>query len=141
MSDQAERQPSHSGSETRRRGALVGFRATVAELAEIDAQAERAGLTRSSYARAQLLAAPKMRAQRRPNIDRVLLAQAVSWLGRAAGSLYQIARHLNFGHVEAAADVSAALAEVRGAISAIMAVTGQRPREAEGTDAKEREAA
>jgi hypothetical protein len=86
-----------SGSEKRRRGVPVGFRATEGELAEIDALAERAGLTRSSFARASMLAAPEMPATRRPPVEREVLAAILAQLGKCGSNLNQIARQLNSG--------------------------------------------
>jgi predicted DNA binding CopG/RHH family protein len=40
-----------SGSETRQKGAFIGFRAAKEELEAIDTAADRAGLTRSAYIR------------------------------------------------------------------------------------------
>jgi hypothetical protein len=113
-----------SGSETRRRGDIIPFRATPAERAELEAGAERAGLTLGSYIRGRLFAAPETRARRRPTIERELATQAVALLGRCSGSLYQIARRLNFGDVEYADQVPAALAEVKHAVAVVLAAAG-----------------
>jgi hypothetical protein len=127
MMDEPER-GKRSGSGTRKRGSIIGFRALDAERAEIDEAAERVGLTRSSYVRACTLKAPKTRAMPRPSIERELMSQAVAFLGRATGNLHQIAKHLNFGNVEYAADAPAAIAECRAAVAMVMKAAGRTPR-------------
>jgi len=113
-----------SGSETRRRSSIIGFRATDAERAEIEAAAERAGLTVSSYARATMLSAPQTRATRRPTIERQVLAQILAQLGRIGGNVHQIAKALNFRE-PVMADIPAVLAEVKAAGAAIMHALGR----------------
>jgi hypothetical protein len=113
-----------SGSETRQRGGIIGFRATAAERAEIEAAAERSGLTPSSYIRATVLAAPQTRSRRRPSIEREALAQLLAQLGRISGNVYQISRSLNFRD-PVAADIPSVLAEVKAAGAAIMHALGR----------------
>jgi uncharacterized protein (DUF1778 family) len=117
-----------SGSATRKRRDRIDFRVSEAERDALEAAAERVALSLGSYIRACTLAAPQTRAQRRPTIERELMAKAVAMLGRAIGSLHQIAKHLNFGDVEYAADIPAAVAEARAAIAATMAAAGRTPR-------------
>jgi hypothetical protein len=123
-----KKRASRSGSEKRRRGGFFILRGTEGEIGRIKEAADRAGLTVSSYARSRMLAAPETRARHRPTIERALMAQAVALLGRAIGNLHQIARQLNFGNVEYADDLSAAVAEARSAIAATMAAAGRTPR-------------
>ena len=54
---------SRSGSNTRQRAEPITFRANAAERALIEEAADRAGLTVSSYVRAQSLARPVTRAR------------------------------------------------------------------------------
>jgi hypothetical protein len=118
-----------SGSEARQRGAIIGFRATPAERAEIEAAAERAGLSLGSYIRASVLAAPETRATRRPTIERELMAQATAQLGRISGNLHQIAKRLNFGDIEFARDIPEAVEQLRQAIALLMQAAGRQPRD------------
>lgn len=86
-----------SGSENRQAHVFIGFRATADDLAEIDAGAERTGLTRSAYVRARSVAAPKTKATRRPSTTTVTLARILGQLGKTGSNLNQIAHHLNAG--------------------------------------------
>ena len=54
-----------SGSEKRKRGPIIGFRATEEERAKIEGAADRAGLTVGSYVRSRSLKTPTTRAARR----------------------------------------------------------------------------
>jgi len=121
-------QPSRSGSETRQRHSIIGFRATPDERAELEKAADNAGLSLSSYIRACVLQAPQTRARRRPPVNQAMLAQALATLGRAGGNLYQVSKRLNFGE-PAAADVPGVLAEIRAAGAAIMEALGRVPRD------------
>jgi len=118
---------SRSGSETRKRGSIVAFRATAAERAELDAAADRAGLTLGSYIRMTLLVAPQTRTTRRPQVERVLLAQLLGQLGRIGGNVHQISKALNFRE-PVTQDIPAVLAEVKAAGAAIMHALGREPR-------------
>lgn len=124
--DEKRRRP--SGSKTRQRGGMVSFRASEAERAALAAKAETAGVSLGAYIRTSTLAAPVTRGRRRPSIDRELLARAVAQLGRIGGSLQQIAKRLNFGQPEYAADIPAALEEFRQAVAVLMQAAGRVPR-------------
>jgi hypothetical protein len=113
-----------SGSETRQRGGIIGFRATPAERAEIEAAAERSGLTIGSYIRAVVLSAHETRSKRRPTIERQALAQLLAQLGRVSGNVYQISKALNFQE-PVDADIPSVLAEVKAVGAAIMHALGR----------------
>ena len=113
-----------SGSETRQRSGIIGFRATAAERAELEAAAERSGLTLGSYIRAKALSAPQTRSRRRPTIEREILAQLLALLGRISGNVYQISRSLNFGET-VTADIPSVMTEVKAAGAAIMRALGR----------------
>jgi hypothetical protein len=132
---------SRSGSETRQRGLMVSIRVTAAELAELEGGAERAGLTVASYIRGRLLTAPETRARRRPTIERELAAQAVALMGRCSGSLHQIAKRLNFGDVEYADQVPAALAELKKAVAVVLSAAGYEGDGKAAPDGRQGEAA
>src|SRR5262249_49302668 len=84
-----------SGSETRKRGPIIGFRATHDELKEIQASADRAGLTVGSYVRSRALERPTTRAMRRPPVQTAQLAQLLGLLGAAGGNLQRLAQSVN----------------------------------------------
>jgi hypothetical protein len=117
-------QTTRSGSETRQRTGIIGFRATATERAELEAAAERSGLTLGSYIRAKVLAAPQTRSRRRPTIEREALAQLLALLGRISGNVYQISRSLNFGET-VTEDIPSVMAEVKAAGAAIMHALGR----------------
>ena len=71
---------SRSGSETRKRGPKINFRVTDAEQAQVQANADRVGLTVGSYARSRTLKQPTTRAVRRPPVATAQLSQLLaSW--------------------------------------------------------------
>ena len=121
-------QTTRSGSETRQRSDIIGFRATAAERAELEAAAERSGLTLGSYIRAKTLATPQTRSRRRPTIEREVLAQLLALLGRISGNVYQISRSLNFGET-VTADIPSVMTEVKAAGAAIMRALGREPHD------------
>jgi len=87
----------HSGSETRQRGSIVPFRVNASERADLEAAADRAGLSLGSYIRARVLTAPTTRATRTPPVNKVALAKLLGEIGRIGGNVNQIARQLNSG--------------------------------------------
>jgi hypothetical protein len=58
-----------SGSEKRKRAPILGFRATDEQPAQIEAAAQKAGLTVGLYVRSRALAKPTTRAVRRPPVE------------------------------------------------------------------------
>lgn len=88
-----------------------------------------------------MLTAPQTRARRRPTIERELAAQAVALLGRCSGSLYQIAKRLNFGDVEYADQVPAALAELKKAVAVVLSAAGYEGDGKAAPDGRQGEAA
>lgn len=112
-----------SGSEKRQKGAVITFRATAAELEEIDCATAKAGLSsRSEYARRQCLARPKAR---RPTVAVELLAQVLGQLGKVGGNLNQIAHRLNANLYVSRGDLSATLDELRQVCREIVKVLGK----------------
>ena len=118
-----------SGSETRKRGPSVGFRATEDERAKIQAAADRVGLTLSSYVRSRSLSEPTTRAVRRPPVQVAQLAQLLGLLGVVGGDLRRIAQHLGGAETAAETEVKAALKEFREAAASIMRLLGKRPHD------------
>lgn len=117
------------GSETRKRKAIIGFRADDEEQAAIQADADRAGLTVSSYVRSRALAKPTTRAVRRPPVATAQLAQLLGMLGAAGGEIQRIARLLDASASGMEVETAAALAAIRQAASAIMQALGKRPHD------------
>ena len=113
-----ERRP-RSGSETRQRSAAPArMRLSADERAQLEAAAERAGMTLGAYMRHQCLGTSGPRAVRRPPVERAALAQLLGQLGKVGGNLNQIARALN-SEQGIPHDLAATLAEVREAALAI----------------------
>lgn len=80
-----------SGSETRKRAPIIGFRASDAERARIEASALRAGLTVGSYVRSRALEKPTTRAVRKPPVETQQLAQLLGQLGAVSGLVQALA--------------------------------------------------
>lgn len=116
---------SRSGSETRQRRFRPSMRCTSGELAQLEAAAERAGLTVGAFMRGQCLGTPGPRAVRRPPVERVALAQLLAWLGRCSGNLNQLTKIANTtGDIPPG--VAEAIGEVRAAAREVMQVLGRR---------------
>lgn len=107
-----------SGSETRQRGGVARMRLSAQEQAQLEAAAERAGMTVSSFMRHQCLGSAGPRAVRRPPVERAALAQLLGQLGKVGSNLNQIARALNSDR-DILHDIAATLTEVREAALAI----------------------
>lgn len=124
----ADDKASKSGTERRQRTKLLQIRLTPDELAEIEAQANRAELTPASFARSVLLSAPAPRARRRPSIEAETLGRLLGDLGKVGSNLNQIAHHLNAGRTEVSpAALAAALSDVADLRAAIMTAMGRKP--------------
>jgi uncharacterized protein (DUF1778 family) len=116
-----------SGSETRKRAPIIGFRATDEERAQIEAAAERVGLTVGSYVRSRALAKPTTRAIRRPPVETAQLAQLLGILGAAGGAIQVIVKKHDGVEQVTAAEVQNALTVFREAAQAILQALGKRP--------------
>lgn len=115
-----------SGSEKRKRGPIIGFRATEEERASIQSAADRAGLTVGSYVRAQALKKPTTRAVRRPPVQTAQLAQLLGLIGTAGGSLQRIALLLDDKEALPQPEIIAAINEFREAAAVVMQLMGKR---------------
>ena len=118
---------SRSGSETRQRPLVARMRCTPAEHAQLEAGAERAGMSVGAFMRHQCLGNAGPRAARRPPVERAALAQLLAQLGKCGGNLNQIARALNSGD-RRPADTIAAVAAFREACAAITRTLGRGER-------------
>ena len=116
-----------SGTEKRVRRINFPIRLSAEERAVIDAAAERAGLTTSSYARQVLLGAPAPRQVRRPPVERRELARLLGELGKIGGNLNQLARAANQGLVVYDNEIAVALAGLRVLRDAILKALGREP--------------
>jgi hypothetical protein len=118
-----------SGSETRKRAPIIGFRATDEERAKIEAAAQRAGLTVGSYVRSRALSKPTTRAVRRPPVEAAQLAKLLGLLGVAGGAIQQIAKtqESETDH-PVSRELLDALRDLREAAAAILRALGKRPR-------------
>lgn len=86
-----KRPRSGSGSETRKRGAILQARFTAAEAAGIGAQADRAGTTVGNLIRSAVLSAEPVRATRRPTVNHQAVARVLGELGQVADAFRQAA--------------------------------------------------
>ena len=116
--------PVRRSSEKRQRSYVAQFRCSDAERAQLEAQAERAGLSPSAYMRHQCLGTAGPRAGRRPPVERAALAQVLAQLGKCGSNLNQIARALN-SQGEVRQDIDEAVADFRAACAAITAMLGK----------------
>jgi hypothetical protein len=116
---------SKNGSETRRRTRIIGFRATPAEHAEIEAKAERSGVFVSSYVRAAVLNAPITRAARRPTVEVQAITRLQGEMNKVGSNIHQILRRANFGESPLADEYQQALEGYREVIAAILAALGR----------------
>ena len=93
------REGARSGSETRKRPAVLQARFTAAEAADIRARADRAGTTVGSLIRSAVLSAEPPRATRRPTVNHKAVARVLGELGRVAEAFRQAAGGRRPGHV------------------------------------------
>jgi uncharacterized protein (DUF1778 family) len=117
-----------SGSETRKREPIIGFRATAEERAEIQAAAQRAGLTMGSYVRSRAVSKQITRAVRRPPVETQQLARLLAILGAAGGAIQALAKQQDCETSPSAGELDAALKDFRAAAAAILQGLGKRPR-------------
>jgi hypothetical protein len=114
-----------SGSETRQRSLVGRMRCTAGEYAQLEAAAERAGMTIGAFMRHQCLGTSGPRATRRPPVERAALAQLLAHIGKASSNVNQIARVLNSGG-DIPAGIPVAIDALRAAAVEIMRVLGKR---------------
>lgn len=105
--------PRRSGSERRQKGRLIPFRVSEAEGQELDALAARAGLTRGSYIRSRVLAAPTTRAIRRPVVEVQVLSKLLAELHKIGSNINQTARRVNMGDTPLSGEIASTLAACR----------------------------
>ncbi len=117
-----------SGSETRQRHAPPArMRLTPGERSQLEAAAERAGMSVGAFMRQQCLDTAGPRAVRRPPVERAALAQILAQLGKCGSNLNQIARVLNSGGDEPPG-MTHAIADFREACAGITRMLGRGER-------------
>jgi hypothetical protein len=134
MSDRASpptdpTQRSTSGSETRQRKTFLHMRATPEEKADIEARAERAGLSVSGYLRALAFGkdTPQPRAAKRPPVEKQTLVKLLGELGKIGSNINQIAKRANEGRGFEAEAFAVVYAELRHLNNAILEALGKDP--------------
>lgn len=115
-------------SETRRKGRVLSIRVSDGERQEVEAFAEREGLTVASYIRSKSLATPTTRAMRRPPVEVITLSTLQASLNKIGSNLNQIAKRMNSGEMIAQSHIQAALAEHRQILAAIILTLGRQSR-------------
>jgi hypothetical protein len=116
-----------SGTEKRVRDRVLPIRLSADERAAVEAAAEKAGLTASSYARQVLLGAPAPRQVRRPPVEKRELVRLLGGLGNVRGNLNQLAKAVHTGILIYSGDIDAALAALAEVRAAILAALGRAP--------------
>lgn len=134
--DGATAERRRSGSETRQRQAAKLTRFSPDELAQIEAAAERYGVTFSGFVRAAALSAADgkglatlpVRSVRRKPVDKELMARLLGQLGKVGSNLNQIVK-LAYGGLDRAqrAEAAGILAELRDMVPLIHEALGRRP--------------
>jgi hypothetical protein len=117
--------PKRSGSQQRKKLNMVTTGYDDAELAQLDAAASRAGLTRASFQRVQSLGTPpKTRSTRRAPVEKEMLAKALGQLGKVGGNLNQLARAANLDRTYRV-EIMDATAEIRALLPLFMQALGR----------------
>ena len=112
-----------SGSEERQRTRLAQIRLEPAEMDKLQELASASGLAVGAYLRACGLKSAGLRSQRRPPVDRELLARANADLNRVHNNINQIARALNIG-LDSPHPVAQAMRELGATLTAIRRAAG-----------------
>lgn len=100
-------------SESRQKQERLTVRFTPAEREQLEALADRAGLTLGSYLRSRALDTPTMRAIRRPTAAVEVLKRLLGQVGKIGGNLNQLAKGVNRGETPLATDLQETLAAIR----------------------------
>ncbi|MEQ1864542.1 MAG: hypothetical protein ABL996_07795 [Micropepsaceae bacterium] len=116
------------GSEQRKKYRRFTVRLSPEERAELEAAAEREGLTLGSYVRARTLAAPLTRSRRRPSIEVQAVTRLQGEMNRVGSNIHQLVRRLNFGETPLGDEVRDAFQGYREVIAEILHVLGRGRR-------------
>lgn len=109
----AARSKSRSGSATRQKTTMAGFRVTPQEREQLRELAGRQRLTVASYMRRQTLEHPTTRTRRRANPQTEVLSAILAQLGKLGGNMNQIARRMNMNETPLASEIQDAFAACR----------------------------
>jgi hypothetical protein len=112
-------------SENRQKQERLTVRFSPSEREELEALADREGLTLGSYVRSRSLEQPTTRAVRRPTVAVKLLGGLLAQIGKIGSNLNQIARQLNQGATLPLSEIETALGEHRQILAAIITVLGK----------------
>jgi Bacterial mobilisation protein (MobC) len=104
---------SRSGSATRQKTTMAGFRVTAEELQDLRELAGRQRLTVASYMRRQTLEHPTTRTRRRANPQTEVLSAILAQLGKLGGNMNQIARRMNMNETPLASEIQDAFVACR----------------------------
>lgn len=107
------RKSRRSGSDTRQKGRVFGFRLSIEEYGQLHELAEREGLTIASYLRRTALAAPTSRAIRRPVVEVQVLSKLLAELHKIGSNINQTARRVNMGDTPLSGEIASTLAACR----------------------------
>ncbi len=77
------------------RDKVLRIRCTGAELEQMDARADTAGLSLGAFVRAATLGSPGPRAVKRPRVERAQLALLLAKIGNLGGNVNQVAKFCN----------------------------------------------
>lgn len=89
------------------------MRFTPVEREQLEALADRSGLTLGSYLRSRTLKQPTMRARRRPTVEVEAVKALLGQVSKIGGNLNQLAKGLNRGETPLATDLQETLAAIR----------------------------
>lgn len=104
---------SRSGSSSRQKTMMAGFRVNAEELRQLRELAGQKRLTVASYMRRQTIEHPTTRTRRRSDPQTELFSAMLAQLGKLGGNMNQIARRMNMNDTPLASEIQAAFAECR----------------------------
>ena len=113
-----------SGTDQRRRTAVIAFRCTPEEKHTIQSFADRANVGEAAYCRAVLLRR-KIPTAPMSKTSRADLSGAVAQLGKVGSNVNQIARALNGGDAVLDDDIAATMEAIRETVTALLKALGR----------------
>jgi hypothetical protein len=111
----------------RRRPPPLSIRLPPEERAELEARADRAGLSVSGYFRSAVLDTPRPRVTRRPSADRQELARLLGEAGRIGSNINQLAHQANLGSWPDSRLLAEACADIRSIRDMLIRALGVTP--------------
>ena len=94
-------------SETRQKQERLTVRFTPAEREQLEALADRAGLTLASYLRSRSLEKPTTRAVRRPTVEVEVMTALLREMSKQGSNLNQLAKKANAGNMPLLSEIRA----------------------------------